>query len=127
MKRIIRMSDQFGTFCASGKQALDFLRETVMPILSEGNEVIFDFQNIRQANSSFANALFANLVVRYGQDIVGKIKIRHCPPYVQTLISAGLEMGIKQSLQRINSEQGEEDRDILRPWSPSSEYDSQIL
>ncbi|MEW6405433.1 MAG: STAS-like domain-containing protein [Chloroflexota bacterium] len=127
MKRIIRMSDQFGTFCSTGRQALNFLQQTVMPLLSAGDEIIFDFQDIRHANSSFVNALFANLVMRQGEDVITKIKIRHCRPYVQTLICAGLEMGVKKRVQRDNNERSNNENRNLCPWSPITDYNSTLL
>jgi hypothetical protein len=53
---------EFGTFLADGEKAAAFRYARIDPFIHSHEQIILDFQGIRNINSSFANALIANLV-----------------------------------------------------------------
>lgn len=96
MKNIILdMNKQFGSFCAEGKKAVAFLSSTIYPSLEEGHIIVFDFNNVRNMNSSFGNALFANLVRKYGDAVLGKIKVINTRENVKKEIASNISFGLK--------------------------------
>ena len=95
----IKISDSFGSFCAKGDKAILFLQQTVLPLIENKEKIVFDFKGVKNMNSSFANALFANLVMRCGQGVMEKISFINCRPNIKMLISAALEMGMRKAVK----------------------------
>ena len=58
----IKLSEAFGTFCADGEKAAAYRYSHIDPFVDSHQEILMDFQGLRNMNSSFANALVANLV-----------------------------------------------------------------
>lgn len=93
MKDIIYIGERFGKLCANGEKALSCLREEVIPLIHEGRSIAFDFMGVRNMNSSFSNALFANLVMQEGIEVLEHITFRNCNPNVKALVNAALDFG----------------------------------
>jgi len=102
MTQTIRLIDQFGPFCANGELATKFLREYITPALSLG-EITIDLDGIKSMNSSFSNALFANLVIQQGPTVLNRLSFVRCRPGVRLLIASALEMGMRKSCNKRGS------------------------
>ncbi len=96
----VAMQERFGHFCGAGSQAVELLRSEVYPHLDGGGVVEFDFNAVRNMNSSFGNALFANLVRRYGDDVVCSVKITNAKPNIRSEILSSLSLGSSDSSGR---------------------------
>lgn len=88
------MNKQFGSFCAEGKKAVSYLSSTICPLIENGHAVVFDFANVRNMNSSFGNALFANLVRKYGSKVLGQIKIVNIRSNVKKEVASNINLGL---------------------------------
>jgi len=93
--KTIKISDYFGKFCSDGEKSTKFLIEVVIPELEKNDKVCFDFQGIRNMNSSFSNALFTNLLRKLNENVLTKIIFINCQENIKILISTSISMGLK--------------------------------
>ncbi len=71
-----------------------------MPLFKSGATVTLDFSGVRLVNSSFSNALFGNLFLRFGETALGMVAIEHARPIVRSEIKSGIAYGIRLFRQR---------------------------
>jgi len=91
----MRIKDEIGEFCAEGRIGLEFMNKRVIPLLDAQENIIMDFDGVRSMNSSFANALFANLAKIYGEKIVNRLVFKNIRDNVKSEIIGGLSFGLK--------------------------------
>ena len=85
----IDMQSQFGAFCARGDAAVRLLKSSVYPNVGSDTMIVFDFVGVRNINSSFSNALFANLVRKYGEGVLDQVEVVNARPSIkQEIISS---------------------------------------
>lgn len=92
----IQLSDEFGNFCADGEKAAAFRYQRIDPFLHCHGQVVLDFQGVRNMNSSFANALIANLISQ-NPEILPKLHFANCNPRIRVSIEAALELGFQRA------------------------------
>lgn len=92
----IAIFDEFGAFCADVQRAAELRHSRIEPFLDQADEVVLDFGGVRNMNSSFCNALIANLVSAHGQCVLEKLKFRNCRLLVQVMIESAIDMGLSQ-------------------------------
>lgn len=93
MKSIpIYMHSQFGDFCARGDAAVELLKRDVYPNVSTGSIVVFDFAGVRNMNSSFSNALFANLVRKYGDEVLERVSVVNAKANIKSEIVSSFSL-----------------------------------
>lgn len=92
----LRLADDLGALCADGNKALKYRSHKVDPILDRVDCIKFDLEGVRNMNSSFANALVANLVSERGPDVLGKIRFENCRPRVETMLKSAIRLGKKR-------------------------------
>lgn len=92
----VKVKEQFGTFCADGELAAVFLRDTMRTRLHDAEEIVFDFEGVRNMNSSFCNSLIASLVHQLNGDL-HRLAFRNCRPGLEILIRSAIEMGLARS------------------------------
>lgn len=100
MTTTICIKKHFGSLCANGDKALAFLENELIPLSDGGEEIIFDFVDVRNMNSSFSNALFANLVMKQGVSVMDRIKFKNCRENIKTLVKAALDFGSYKEQQK---------------------------
>lgn len=93
MRDIFYIKERFGTLCANGDKALSFLHDEVIPLIHEGKSIAFDFAGVRNMNSSFSNALLANLVMQEGVEVLDRITFKNCNANIKALVNAALDFG----------------------------------
>lgn len=94
-KHVFKLSSEFGRFCADGGRAIDFLKNCVRPACdNNSSEIVFDLDGVRNMNSSFANALFANLVRVYGEGVLSRISIVNSRENVKKEVASSLNFGV---------------------------------
>jgi hypothetical protein len=83
---------EFGGFCADGEAAARYRERHLDPYVGVAESIVLDFASVRNANTSFCNALIANLVILYGSEILQKLRFRNCRENVKVLVCAALEL-----------------------------------
>jgi anti-anti-sigma regulatory factor len=89
----IQFSSEFGSFLADGEKAAAFRFSRIDPFVYSYDQIVLDFQGVRNMNSSFANALIANLV-NLGPEVLPKLRFSNCNSRVRVSIEAALSLGI---------------------------------
>ena len=95
----IQLSEAFGTFCADGEKAAAFRYSRIDPFVHAHQEIVLDFQGVRNMNSSFANALVANLVSQ-DPETLPKLRFANCNPRIRVSIESALELGVQRLQER---------------------------
>jgi hypothetical protein len=62
-----------------------------------------DFTGVRNANSSFINALVAGLIEQHNVSVLKKVVFKGCNPSIQVLIQAAVELGVQKIAGRVNA------------------------
>ena len=96
----VRLADTFGEFCADGERAAKFRFERIDPYVAECDQINLDFANIRNMNSSFCNALIANLISQNSEAIIPKLRFQNCRENIQVLVVAAIELGVQRLRER---------------------------
>jgi hypothetical protein len=60
---------EFGRFCANGENAAAFRFSRIEPFLDSHDKIVLDFAGVHNVNSSFANALVANLISQHSEAV----------------------------------------------------------
>jgi hypothetical protein len=94
MTLTLDLAAEFGSFCADGEAAERFRERRVDPLLATADEVVFDSGGVRNANTSFCNALIANLVIRHGTATLRKVRFANCRENVKVLVCAALDLAM---------------------------------
>ena len=89
-----KMCDQFGSSCAVGDKAFNFLEAEVLPAFERTDSVSFDFEGVKNMNSSFSNALFANLVQVRGQNVIQEIEIKNASGRLKAEVKSSVALGL---------------------------------
>ncbi|MGL1933305.1 MAG: STAS-like domain-containing protein [Desulfotalea sp.] len=96
MNKTIKFQKQFGVLCSDGTVANKFLSEKVIPLLNQSQKVVFDFEGVKNMNSSFANAMFANLILQKGPAVLKQVSFTNCRENVKVLITSSLDYGFNK-------------------------------
>ncbi len=93
MNLVIDILPEFGSFCADGERAAEFRFRRIDPFVDIANSIVLNFAGVRNMNSSFANALIANLVTQHSAEVLKKLKFSNCNQTIQLLVVAAIELG----------------------------------
>ena len=85
--------DSFGEACFNAGLASQVRTEKVDPFLEQAEQIVFDFEGVRSMNSSFCNALIANLISRHPEALT-RIKFANCRSNLKILIQAAVDLGL---------------------------------
>ncbi len=100
--KTIKLSEYFNKFCSNGEESNKFLIDVVIPEFDKNDKICFDFEGIRNMNSSFSNALFTNLIRKLNKEVIKKITFTNCKENIKILISTSLSMGLKDIEEKNN-------------------------
>jgi hypothetical protein len=62
MKLVLALLEEFGPHLADGETAAGFRLRRIEPYIGFCTEIVVDFSGVRNANSSFVNALVAGVL-----------------------------------------------------------------
>lgn len=93
MKLELSLLENFGSSLADGSEADAFRVGKIDPYVSMGYEVILDFTGIRNANSSFMNALVTDLITQHGMVVLEQLRFKGCNPLIKVLVGAAVDLG----------------------------------
>jgi hypothetical protein len=94
MKLSVLVVEHFGAFCADGEAAAAFRREQIDLYADMADVIELDFAGVRNANSSFCNALLAGLVAKHSPEVIKKLKLLNCRENLKIVLSGALELGL---------------------------------
>jgi hypothetical protein len=97
----LSICEHFGSHLADGAKAAEFRMGRIEPYVDICPQIVLDFTGVRNANSSFINALVAGLIEQHGVSILKKIVFKGCNPSIQVLIHAAVELGVQKTAGRV--------------------------
>jgi hypothetical protein len=100
MNHELHLVKTLGTFLAEGAVAVAYRMKEIEPFFYAYDEIVLDFEGVRNINSSFANALIAPLIRQHGQEALAKLRFHNCNPLVRTMIESALSLGIEQATEQ---------------------------
>ena len=83
----IKLFKQVGQFAENKDIARDIRLKKLIPALKKGQNVILDFEKVEGATQSFIHALISDLIRKYGNQILDKIKFKSCNKTVKGIIT----------------------------------------
>ncbi|MCL2038645.1 STAS-like domain-containing protein [Candidatus Saccharibacteria bacterium] len=87
MKNMIKMHQLIGDFAENKEVAKKLREEIILPSLSEGNEVILDFEGVEGATQSFIHALVSEPIRLLRNDALERLYYKNTNDNVQSIIS----------------------------------------
>ena len=99
----IAIQEQFGGHLADGAKAAEFRITRIEPYVDICPQIILDFTGVRNANSSFINALVAGLIEQHTVKVLQKIVFKGCNPSIQVLVHAAVELGVQKTAGRVSA------------------------
>ena len=103
MNLTIAIRDEFGSHLADGTAAAAFRMGRIDPHVDTYTEITLDFTGVRNANSSFINALVAGLVEQHGVKVLEKTVFKGCNPPIQVLVEAAVDLGASKINGRVDA------------------------
>lgn len=100
MNHELHLGQTFGTFLAEGALASEFRLREIEPFFHTYEIITLDFTGVRNANSSFVNALVVPLLEVYGHDALRKLRFRGCNAIVRVLIESALTLGVQKAREQ---------------------------
>lgn len=95
----LHLVDEFGSFCADGEKGAAFRLSKIDPFIDVHEKIVFDLAGVRNMNSSFANALFAGMVIYHSPSVLSKMCFARCNPIVKVAIQSALALGVERHQQ----------------------------
>ena len=95
----VQLSKEFGNFLADGEKAAAFRYRQIDPFVHSHDQIVLDFEGVRNVNSSFANALIANLVSQ-SPEVLKKLHFPNCNPRVRVSVESALALGMERLQQK---------------------------
>jgi hypothetical protein len=103
MKMELEFAREFGAHLADGEAAAQFRRVRIEPCVPLYEEIVLDFTGVRNANSSFMNALIAGLVEQHGEAVLDRLLFKGCHPALRILAEAAIDLGLQKRQRRIGA------------------------
>lgn len=92
----ISLRDEFGATCGNGEAAARFRFQRIDPYVNIAQRIELDFGGVRNANSSFCNALVANLISQNGSGVVSRLRFLNCSPTLQIMLRSAVDLGLSR-------------------------------
>ena len=99
----LSIRELFGSHLADGAKAAEFRMGRIEPYVEICPQIVLDFTGVRNANSSFINAMVAGLIEQHSVKVLKKLVFKGCNPSIQVLIHAAVELGVRKTAGRINA------------------------
>ncbi len=96
----LQIFPEFGRFCASGENAAAFRFTRIEPFLDSHDKIVLDFAGVHNVNSSFANALVANLISQHSEAVLKKVQFTNCNALVRVAIESAIALGLERLRDR---------------------------
>ncbi len=97
MKLELQLVEDFGPRMADGYRAAEYRRGRIDPYIDLCEMITLDFTGVRNANSSFINALVAGAIEQHGERVLSILMFKGCNPTIRVLIEAAIYLGITKA------------------------------
>lgn len=87
----IKLFQIVGEFAENKDLARDIRLQQIAPALDDNQDVVLNFEGIQAATQSFIHALISDLLRKYGNDVLDKIRFKNCTEIVQKIINIVVE------------------------------------
>lgn len=99
----LQLAKELGIHLADGETAARFRQARIEPYVSLCPEITLDFTGVRNANSSFMNALVSGLVEQHGEAVLDRLIFKGCNPVLRVLVEAAIDLGLQKIQGRIDA------------------------
>lgn len=99
----LQLAKELGAHLADGETAARFRLARIEPYVSLCPEITLDFTGVRNANSSFMNALVSALVEQHGEAVLDRLVFKGCNPVLHVLVESAIELGLEKIQGRIDA------------------------
>jgi hypothetical protein len=99
----ISVAKELGIHLADGETAARFRQARIDPYVSLCPEITLDFTGVRNANSSFMNALISGVVEQHGEAVLERMTFKGCNPLIRVLAEAAIDLGVQKIDGRIDA------------------------
>lgn len=82
----IKLFPIVGSFAEDKDKARDIRIRSIIPVLSKGEDIIIDFDNVDEVTQSFTHALISDLIRNYGIDVLDRVSFANCNKTVSKVI-----------------------------------------
>lgn len=96
MKLELNLADEFGTGLADGALAAEFRQGRMDPYAGICTEIVLNFTGVRNANSSFVNALVSGFIEQHGPRVLDRLVFQGCNPAVRVLVESAISLGLEK-------------------------------
>jgi hypothetical protein len=103
MNQELRLAEEFGPHLADGNAAAAFRMKRIEPYVEISPRIVLDFNGVRNANSSFMNALIAGLVEQHGRKVLEVLEFKGCIPVIRVLVEGAISLGLRKIEGRIDA------------------------
>jgi hypothetical protein len=103
MKLELSLVEEFGPHLADGERAAGFRSGRIEPYVDLCEEIVLDFTGVRNANSSFVNALVAGMVEQHGERVLDRLVFKGCNPVIRVLVETAIDLGLRKIQGRIDA------------------------
>lgn len=84
--KTISIFTRVGAFAENKDTARDIRIKEIIPALSDGEEVVLDFEKVEAATQSFVHALISDVIRKFGGDALERMSFKSCSPVVKKII-----------------------------------------
>jgi hypothetical protein len=96
MKLELNLAEEFGTGLADGALAAEFRMGRLDPYADICTEIVLDFTGVRNANSSFVNALVSGFIEQHGPKVLSQLVFQGCNGVVRVLVESAISLGLEK-------------------------------
>ena len=75
-----------GTFAEDKDAAARLRRDVILPELSKGGSIEFDFSTVTLTTQSFIHALISEALRVHGEEALSRIQFKQCAPAVKDIV-----------------------------------------
>jgi hypothetical protein len=92
----LEVANDFGAHLADGVAASKYRITRIDPLAGLLDKLVLDFTGVRNANSSFMNALITGLIEQHGAVFLEKVTFKGCNPVLKVLVEAAIDLGLQK-------------------------------
>lgn len=83
----ISLFPRVGSFAENKDVARDIRIHGIIPALEKNQHVVLDFSKVDSATQSFIHALISDLIRRYGNEVLDRIRFKSCSETIQKIVT----------------------------------------
>jgi STAS-like domain of unknown function (DUF4325) len=83
--------DHAGSFAENKDIARDLREKHILPALSDGKDIVFDYAGVDSTTQSFTHALISESIRKFGEDVLDRMSFKNCNDEVKRIISIVVE------------------------------------